>query len=163
MSSIPYRTRIKIKGIRNEHLFKFYELVDSWKACPAVTSLKANSRARSITFYHQDTETDILNYRPVHELLKWESPVRDLSTHRKAISEIRSEVRKSLSKVDQKIQDFTGGEMDLPAVAGVMLLGMSYYQTFNKHKFLPAGETLLQTGLNMVLGRSPQEEVIEVA
>ena len=138
------RTRIRVDGKEQQ---AFARLFDDLCQSELILHVEANPRTKSLLVTHGNCLHEICDEL---QAKGYELDIVEDVPRSKFTSRLRVQVRQSLRRLDRAILDYTGGELDLQVVSGLTLLGMSYYQTFKRNKFLPAGETLLSTALRML-------------
>ena len=114
------RLRIKILSKKGDTTF-FSSLAERLSGCAGIDRVEANALIGSVLFLHTVDAEVIAGYGVANHFFRLETQKPQQTT----ISRRISETFKSLNK---EVASFTGGEINLPGAAFLVLLAMGIYQ-----------------------------------
>jgi hypothetical protein len=147
----PSRIRLKVpcRERAPEVLQKLYHL---FKEMEGISTTKLNPITRTLLLTHKNCSSEIMELLNGLEVDINKKSSKDAHIQpEERLPLMRKRLKKRLGELDEKIKDFTGGEVDLDMMMGLSMFGMSYFQTFRNNRFLPPGEELMATGLKLLL------------
>ena len=129
----PDRLRIKIPSRKGDEAY-FSSLTAHFSGLPGIKSLQANPLTGSVLFISGIEPRRIADHGETNQLFK----LRDVSP---ASGPLTHKVAGDFHKLNSQVKRYTGGEIDLPGLAFLGLVGAGFYQVLLGEFMAPAWYT----------------------
>jgi len=142
------RVRIKILLRGDEGVKLLNRIKDLFVGHKSIKITKINHISRGLVFEHDNESNEIerllggldLDYSKTERV-----KAKDRLPH------MRNQLKYKLINLDNKIQGFTDGEIDLDMVIAIFFVGLSTFQVIRRGRILPPVEEMLAKGMKHFL------------
>jgi hypothetical protein len=141
--AIKGRIRLRIASQKRNPTF-FINLKKEWEGYSGIERIKANPLSASVILYYQKLPQEVVDAIPFQEGLATGAVGRKKDT-------VFQQVRAVFHRTDRRLQQFTNGELDLPALTFIALVVVGLYQISRKNFTAPAWYTAFWYALNILL------------
>ncbi|MEK6672547.1 MAG: HMA2 domain-containing protein [Nitrospirota bacterium] len=141
--SIAGRLRVRIPAKKGDSPY-FASLKDQLIKKGGVEQVEANPMTGSVLIIHKLNINSISNYAESHNLFK-------LMTQKPEATPLSQKVTGAFKGMDKHVKGFTGGELDIPGMAFIVLIGLGLSQISRGNFAAPAWYTAFWYAFNIFL------------